>query len=73
MEDDWNRLIKGRKSNVYPKDGEEVLVKIYHHETDKYYTLKAIFTDTEYYRSWRYKMMEGIELICLPEWWKYDR
>ncbi len=73
MEHEWHRHIKGREENVYPKDGETVLVKLYDRKTDKYYEIKATFTETEDYRSWNIKIPEGTDIIALPCWWRYDR
>ena len=55
----------------YPENGQTVLAKFWHAETDRFYELEAYFKDTEDYRSWRIsKMQDGIQIICLPDEWK---
>ncbi len=57
-------------SGKYPHNGQVVLAKFWHEETEKYYEAEAKFTDHEDYRAWQIRPIEGIELICLPQEWK---
>lgn len=72
MEDEWIRHIKGRETNIYPKDGQEVWVRVEGYKSGKIYEFKTVFRDDELYRSWNYKNYDipDEDIWNLPDWWK---
>lgn len=64
-EDEWTNV-----KTSYPKNKQNIRVKIWDMKTKSYFELDAIFNDHEFCRGWEFTPPEGTDIITLPQWWK---
>jgi len=64
-EDEWINV-----KTPYPKNNQNIRVKVWDRKTESYFELYAMFNDYEDYRGWRIRPPEGTDIIALPQWWK---